>query len=51
VEDEASIALAAQGLAAGGAVDLIVVASGLLHDDRTKPEKSYRHLSGENFQR
>ena len=30
-------------------LDLVIVASGLLHDDETMPEKSLRDLSGEKF--
>jgi NAD(P)-dependent dehydrogenase (short-subunit alcohol dehydrogenase family) len=45
IEDEASIALAASTLFNEGVLDLVVVASGLLHTDDLTPEKSYRQLS------
>jgi NAD(P)-dependent dehydrogenase (short-subunit alcohol dehydrogenase family) len=45
VEKEASIAHAASILSGEGALDLVLVASGLLHSDRIAPEKSYRQLS------
>jgi NAD(P)-dependent dehydrogenase (short-subunit alcohol dehydrogenase family) len=45
VEDEASIALAASALSGQGPLDLVIVASGLLHADDLAPEKSYRQLS------
>jgi NAD(P)-dependent dehydrogenase (short-subunit alcohol dehydrogenase family) len=51
VEDEASIAGAASVLAGEGPLDLVVVASGLLHSDRMAPEKSYRQLSAASFER
>jgi NAD(P)-dependent dehydrogenase (short-subunit alcohol dehydrogenase family) len=45
VEDEASIAAAASALQDGEPLDLVVVASGLLHAKDVAPEKSYRQLS------
>lgn len=45
IEDEQSIALAASTLLPQGPLDLVIVASGLLHDRDTSPEKSYRQLS------
>jgi NAD(P)-dependent dehydrogenase (short-subunit alcohol dehydrogenase family) len=51
IEDEASIARAASILAGEGPFDLVFVASGLLHSELVSPEKSYRQMSPENFQR
>lgn len=43
--DEASIAQAASAIGAGGALDLVIVATGLLHHANTiAPEKSWRAL-------
>ncbi|URW76801.1 SDR family NAD(P)-dependent oxidoreductase [Sphingomonas donggukensis] len=42
--DEATIAAAAARVAAGPAPDLILIATGLLHDDTHGPEKSFREL-------
>jgi len=44
IEDEASIAAAAARIAAGPAPSLVIVASGLLHDEAHGPEKAYREL-------
>jgi NAD(P)-dependent dehydrogenase (short-subunit alcohol dehydrogenase family) len=49
--DENSISKAAADVAKEGEVDLVVVASGLLHSQGVAPEKSYRHLSAESLQR
>ena len=44
-DDDASIAAAAEGLAAAAPLGLVIVASGLLHDGAAlQPEKSFRHL-------
>ena len=51
IEDEQSIFRAAEQIDSGGKLDLVLVASGLLHDDATAPEKSYRQLSRESLQR
>ena len=51
IEDEASIANAASALRAEGPLDLVIVATGLLHADGVVPEKSYRQLSGASFER
>jgi NAD(P)-dependent dehydrogenase (short-subunit alcohol dehydrogenase family) len=51
LEDEASVAAAASALEAGEAVDLVVVATGLLHSEEVSPEKSYRQLSNASLQR
>ena len=48
-ENETEIASAAVLAAERGPLDLVIVASGLLHDDETMPEKSLRDLSGEKF--
>lgn len=53
-ENEASIEKAASlASSAGnsGALDLVIVATGILHDETLKPEKSLRDLSADNFQR
>lgn len=42
--DEASVAAAAARIAAGPAPSLVIVATGLLHDDAHGPEKSYREF-------
>ncbi|MEO3433587.1 SDR family NAD(P)-dependent oxidoreductase [Inquilinus sp. CAU 1745] len=47
IGDEHSIAAAADSVAEHGPVDLVIVASGLLHNKNLQPEKSYRALSGE----
>ena len=44
--DDASIAAAAQALREGGPFDLIVIATGLLHGEGVKPEKSLREIEG-----
>jgi len=49
LEDEASIEAAARHAASGGDVDLVIVASGFLHEDGEGPEKDWRHLSADNF--
>ncbi len=45
--DEVSIAAAAELVADGPPVALIFVATGLLHDDSHRPERSYRELDAE----
>lgn len=47
--DEDSIEAAAKQSLAQGAVDMVIVASGLLHAEGLVPEKSLRDLSGEKF--
>lgn len=42
--DDASIEAAAQSIASGGPLRLLMVASGHLHDESHKPEKSWRSL-------
>ena len=51
VENEASIAKAASALSGEEPLDLVLVASGLLHSDRIAPEKSVRQLSAAAFER
>jgi len=52
LEDEDSIARAAAAAkAAAGPLHLVIVASGLLHDNGLKPEKSWRGLSAAGLQR
>lgn len=49
--DDASIAAAAAQLAEEGPLDLILVATGLLHDDVVTPEKSIRQIDGGALER
>ena len=49
IEDEASIAAAAREI--GGPVDLVVVATGILHDGNFQPEKNWNALSAEGLAR
>ncbi len=51
IEDETSIANAASALRDEGPLDLVFVATGLLHAAGVVPEKSYRQLSGASFER
>lgn len=45
--DEASIAQATQAIGANGSLDLVIVATGKLHDQRSQlPERSWRALDG-----
>jgi len=48
--DEASLEGAVEAITAMGSVDLIIVATGLLHDDKTQPEKTIRQVSLQAFQ-
>lgn len=48
---EASVAAAADALADGAPYSIIIVATGLLHDDRVAPEKSLRDLSADTLLR
>lgn len=50
LEDEASIAAAAAGIEEG-ALRLVIVASGLLHDGAMMPEKTWRDVSPDAFAR
>ena len=49
--DEASLARAAKYASGVGAVRLVVDATGFLHDDRHKPEKSWRDLEPDDMGR
>ena len=49
--DDASIAAAAAQLAVKGPFDLILLATGLLHDDVVTPEKSVRQIDGAALER
>jgi NAD(P)-dependent dehydrogenase (short-subunit alcohol dehydrogenase family) len=51
IEDEASIAEAASAVSGDGPLDLVIVASGLLHSADIAPERSYRQLSSAGFER
>lgn len=52
IADEASIAHAAEAVRqAAGELHLVLVATGILHDDSLRPEKAWRELSAESFQR
>jgi NAD(P)-dependent dehydrogenase (short-subunit alcohol dehydrogenase family) len=46
LEDDASIAAAAMALAGRGPFDLVIVATGLLHGEGVRPEKSLRDIEG-----
>ena len=50
-DDEASIAAAAELAAQAGPLDLVLVATGMLHSGNTLPEKSLRDLSTDKFAR
>ena len=51
-DDETSIAAAAERIGAAGPLDLVIVASGILHDGADlQPEKSYRMLAGDPLAR
>ncbi len=47
IRHEESVAAAAERVRESGPVDLVLVATGLLHDDRVSPEKTYRGLSAD----
>lgn len=51
LEDEASIAAAAETCAADGPVNLVVVATGLLHAPDLQPEKTWRSLDARTLLR
>jgi NAD(P)-dependent dehydrogenase (short-subunit alcohol dehydrogenase family) len=51
IEDEASIAAAAQAVAAGGPITRVFVATGLLHSSGLKPERSNAELNAANLMR
>ncbi|MDA4846236.1 SDR family NAD(P)-dependent oxidoreductase [Hoeflea poritis] len=50
-DDEASLQAISGRIAADGPVDLILVATGLLHDDQLRPEKSLRDISAAGLER
>lgn len=51
LEDESSIAQAAAAAKSSlGPLHLVIVASGLLHDEVQRPEKTWRHLSSAGLQ-
>ena len=47
--DEASIESAALQVSESGPLDLVIVATGILHQDELQPEKAMRELSGDNM--
>lgn len=47
---EGSIKAACAAIDGGGPVDLVIVATGFLHDGEMRPEKTWRSLSGEALQ-
>ncbi|MBC7768670.1 MAG: SDR family NAD(P)-dependent oxidoreductase [Phycisphaerales bacterium] len=49
--DEASVADAALQISADGALDLVIVATGVLHDAALQPEKTWRDISPDAFAR
>ena len=49
LESEESIKLAAEIASAKSKLDMVIVATGMLHDQETQPEKSLRDLSPEKF--
>lgn len=51
LEDEASIAAVAAAAGAEGPLDLVFVATGMLHEPSLQPEKSWRSLSAEALAR
>ena len=51
LEDEESIQEAAHICSTSGPIDWVIVATGLLHDDNMKPEKSLDQLTSTNLQK
>lgn len=51
LEDEASFASCVSSAAASGPLNLVIVATGLLHDDGLKPEKSWREIDSAALER
>ncbi|HAJ47481.1 MAG TPA: C-factor [Alphaproteobacteria bacterium] len=49
LRDETSIAMAAQMMSEGGPLDLVIVATGVLHREGLKPEKTYRSLDADTM--
>jgi NAD(P)-dependent dehydrogenase (short-subunit alcohol dehydrogenase family) len=48
--DEASMARSAAKIGAEGPLDLVIVATGFLHNDSVQPEKTWRDFSADAFQ-
>jgi NAD(P)-dependent dehydrogenase (short-subunit alcohol dehydrogenase family) len=51
LNDEEGLAEAAGAVAAGGPLDLVMVATGVLHGEGLAPEKTYRSLNADAFAR
>ena len=52
ITDEATVAAAAEALGQGAPVDIVIIATGLLHaGDEFQPEKDWRHLSADRLAR
>lgn len=49
--DEPSIEASVRDITRDGPLQLVIVATGLLHDERLKPEKTWRAVTAENLQR
>ncbi len=49
--DESTIQQAAEKASKTGPLDLVIVATGILHDDSMMPEKTIRQLSAESFEK
>jgi NAD(P)-dependent dehydrogenase (short-subunit alcohol dehydrogenase family) len=49
--DESTIQQAAEAASKSGPLDLVIVATGILHNASMMPEKSIRQLSAENFEK
>ena len=50
-EDETSIEMVVANAGRDAPLDMVIVATGVLHDDTQKPEKSLRDMSAKKFQR
>lgn len=50
-QEEASIEAAAASATRDGLLDVVIVATGMLHEENMRPEKSLRELSAKKFQR
>jgi NAD(P)-dependent dehydrogenase (short-subunit alcohol dehydrogenase family) len=51
LENEASIATASEACLTGGPLHLVLVATGMLHDEFVRPEKTWRALSRDALQK
>ena len=51
IQNEASIAAAAEKIKPLGSVQLVIVATGILHDGQFQPEKNWNSLNAENLAR